>query len=108
MKLQSHPSPKLFVFKLVMLIVVVFLIIIDIFFLKKANDAVTFSLLIVYIGMHFVFRHKSKYIFSTILLMLIIMFISLLSTGASTQTEKAAVWIYLLLFFAIAQRFFES
>lgn len=50
---------------------------------------------------------RSKTTFLLTLIFLVVMFISFLAKGANAQTERIAVWFYLLLAFGIIQQWQE-
>lgn len=76
----------------------------DILFLEKSSDYFTFGVLILYLFFMKIFRIKSKSTFLLCLVLLSIMFIGYLFTGASIQTEKAAVWLVLFLIVGVIQQ----
>lgn len=82
-------------------------IIINCIFIESNSDIVFFGFLGFYIGAALFYKLHSKITFLFCLLLLIIMFIEYLITGASLKTEKTAVWFFLFLATGIIQQWKE-
>lgn len=79
----------------------------DILFLKKSSDLRIFALLGVYIASIIIYKLSSRFTFILGLLVLVIMYVEFLLTGASENTEKAAVWLFFLMGTGLVQQFKE-
>lgn len=87
---------------------VIFLgILADPVFITGNSDIRIFGILGLYIVAVFFYKLKSRLTFLFGLALLGIMYIEFLFTGTSPATEKAAVWIYLLLAIGIVQKLRE-
>jgi len=75
----------------------------DILFSTIHSDAFIFGVIVVYILLIKVFTLKSKTTFSFCFFILGLLFISLVFTGTSEHTEKAAVWLYFFMGMGIIQ-----
>lgn len=83
---------------------VIFAIIADIVFFSTNLDVRLFTILSLYIGCVFFYKLRSTFTFAISLLLLGIMFVTLLITGTSVMTEKAAVWIFFFILVGIIQQ----
>ncbi len=76
-------------------------------FIETTSDIIFFGLLGAYIGAVLFYRLRSKLTFIFCLVLLIIMFIEYLFSGASLKTEKTAVWFFLFMATGIVQQWKE-
>ncbi|MBI2430649.1 MAG: hypothetical protein HYV39_01390 [Candidatus Levybacteria bacterium] len=74
---------------------------------RLSSDFVIFSVLLLYGFFIKIFRIKSAFTFLLCLLLLVVMTIDYLSTGASISTEKVAVWLILFLGVGVIQQWRE-
>ena len=79
----------------------------DILFLKESSDFRIFTLLGIYIASIFIYKLSSRFTFILSLFVLVIMYIEFLLTGASENTEKAAVWLFFLIGTGLVQQLKE-
>lgn len=82
-------------------------IVADIFFPGASNDIRIFSITTIYIASIWFYKIKSRATFIFALFILAIMFILLLFTSTSANTEKAAVWLFFLIAIGIFQQMRE-
>lgn len=92
----------------IILTLIVFAVISDIFFIKDNSDIKLFFILFVYIFFSKFYALTSKFTFFVSLLVLASMFIEFLLTRASFATEKAAVWLFFFFLIGIIQQLKES
>ncbi|MDP1721686.1 MAG: hypothetical protein Q8L37_00600 [Candidatus Gottesmanbacteria bacterium] len=79
----------------------------DILFLKESSDIRIFTLLGIYIASIFIYKLSGRFTFILSLFVLIIMYIEFLLSGASENTEKAAVWLFFLMGVGLVQQLKE-
>ena len=88
---------------------VIFLgILADPIFITGNSDLRIFGILGLYITAVFFYKLKSRLTFLFGLVLLAIMYIEFLFTGASPATEKAAVWLFFFLLLGIIQQWKET
>lgn len=80
----------------------------DIFLTNANSDLRFFGIAGLFAITNIFYRVKSKFTFVLCLVLLIIMYISFLISGASQFTEKVAVWIFLFMTVGIGQQWFEN
>ena len=93
--------------KSVVLSVILLGILADIFFVSGSSDLRIFSIITFYVISIWLYRLKSRITFLLCLMLLGLMFIEFLLSGASERTEKAAVWLVLFLAIGIIQQWRE-
>ncbi len=91
----------------ILLIILIFALLIDIFSLKRNMDFIIFGLLLFYGILVKISHVKSKFTFLLCLALLGVMFVDFIITGTSVSTEKAAVWFILFLGFGIIHQWKE-
>ena len=79
----------------------------DILFLKESSDLRIFALLGIYIASIVFYKLSSRFTYILSLFVLVIMYIEFLLTGASENTEKAAVWLFFLMGTGLVQQLKE-
>ncbi|SRR5258708_33179453 len=102
-KIVSHAKQ----YKLVVLTIFILLVLGDIFLTSTASDIRYFGFLGVGIIGIFLYRLSSKFFFGLALIVLLIMFLFFVTSGASAKTEKAAVWFFLLFATGIIRQWTE-
>lgn len=83
--------------------ILVSLVLADIFMIPGSSDVRTYGLLLAYVVDSAVVKRTSKVTFLGCLALLMLMYVAYLFTGTSVQTEKAAVWLFLLLVVGVVQ-----
>ena len=78
----------------VIMSVLAFMILVDIFMMPGASDVRTYGTLFLYAIDTWTIGRKSKTTFIGCLALLFLMYVLYLLTGTSEQTEKAAVWLF--------------
>lgn len=94
-------------YRIIILTIVSGLIVLDASILPTASDLKFFGISILYILFSFFYKLKSTFTFTLCLFVLLIMFIGFVSTGSIFATEKAAVWVVLLMIIGIIQQWRE-
>lgn len=79
----------------------------DIFFRLTSSDLLTFSSLLLYILFVMLYKLKSSFTFLLCLVLLVVVSIDYVFTGASVSTEKAAVWFILFFVVGVVQQWKE-
>ena len=80
-----------------------FMVLVDIFMIPRMSDVRTYGTLFLYAIDTWVIERKSKTTFIGCLALLLLMYVLYLFTGTSEQTEKVAVWLFLLLLIGVVQ-----
>lgn len=80
-----------------------FMVLVDIFMIPEMSDVRTYGILFLYAIDTWVIGRKSKTTFIGCLALLLLMYVLYLFTGTSEQTEKVAVWLFLLFFIGVVQ-----
>lgn len=93
--------------QLIILPILFLALFLDIFALVGVSDIRFFGITGIFLISVFLYQIDSKFTFILCLLLLIIMYISFLSSGPSVFTEKVAVWIVLFLIVGILQQWYE-
>lgn len=88
--------------------IIFFAIIVDVVFFVKSNDAVIFLIVGIYILAIKQCKVRAQQTFSFCILMLIIMYIQLILTKTSENTEKSAVWLFIMIIIGISQKLREK
>lgn len=79
----------------------------EIFFRFTSSDLLTFSALLLYILFVKLYKLKSTFTFLLCLILLLVVSIDYVFTGASVSTEKAAVWFVLFFIVGVVQQWKE-
>jgi 4-hydroxybenzoate polyprenyltransferase len=87
--------------------IILILLVADMFFITGNSDIRFFGIIGLYAFASFYYHLLSKYTFILCLILLVIMYISFLFSGASFFTEKTAVWIVLFMATGIIQQWSE-
>jgi len=109
--MSTNSSPDFFSlikkFKKFVLIVIFASIFFDIFFLPESSDGIIFGLMLLYVLSVAYYKINSKVTFIFCLFLLGIMYLNYIISGTSVKTEKAAVWLVLILAIGIIQQWNE-
>lgn len=87
--------------------IIVLALIGDIFFSTNKSDLLFFGVIALFILSGFFYKISSKYTFSLCLILLSIMYVAFLFSGASEFVEKISVWIVLFMTVGIIQQWKE-
>ncbi len=107
-KITSSLLEYLHVYKDVVLATIFLSIVADILLISDSLDFRIYGILFLYILSILFYRLSSKTTFRLSLILFGIMFLKFIFSGTSSETEKAAVWIFFFLAIGIIQQFREK